>query len=400
MTGELPSAVVKFLARQAQPMREWLSLVLNKLRQAAAQGNAALPEYLAALKPPKPQDWALLIEAAARLAEPQILRALAVHFNPPEDKTVYKAWKRVRHYLETRGLPIPELPAGPAPARSLESQPQLEAYLSPYDRRATRLIIIEKLSGHFRDNTLLLVIQEDQGIIDGYSLWLSKKKQRQHREELAEMTPGQLITVPLAYAVGLLEEAYQLNPQAGNEGVRAYRIWQDWLLSLVNQQSVSVSDLLGPPAPEELLGDLQAETGLLAQPELVPFLPQPEQLTPWLKQIQAVDKSPLVLPGHLQKQRYEDLVDQICQAIYPHEKRPKLSHRLQELAYYFFQTGRPLAARQAQIVAQELAVIPSALQTEPKFLRLLVVGALTESAELGKEVRAQAEEQGLIITKW
>lgn len=401
MPAELPIAATKFLARQPVAVQQRLLPILADLHQAAAEGAEAIQNYLLQLDLPEPTDWALLIEAAARLGEPQLVTALAANRGPETDKTLRKAWKRVRYYLETQGMTVPVLEEGPPASASRPGPPaQLQAYLSAYDRQGVRMLIIEKLAGNFRDNTLLQIFKEDEGIIDGYSLWLSKKKQRQHLEELAGMPPGQLIKVPLPYAIGLLEEAYQAEPTGDNEGIRAYRQWRDWLLSQVGCQVQKVTDLLAPLLPGEEAGDFQAENRLLDQPELAPFLPQPEQLAPWLAQIKEVEDSPLVLPNHLQGQRYRDLVTQACQEIFPPEHRPRLSRRLQELAYYFYQTGRPVAARQAQVVAQELAEPPSAFKEEPLFLRFLVLGSLTASHELQDEAEEQAAKSQLILTKW
>lgn len=397
----LTPALLKFLAKQPETERSWLQSCIQDLLRAQEQGPEAVQAEVAGLASLTADQWALLFEAAARLPEPRLLAALAAGPWPQHEKTVQKAWKRAQHYRLSRQLPSPELPAPASPvAAPLASPPQLISYLSSIAADGSRMAVIEVLAGNFPGNFLTLLGSDTRGLLDGGMHRLSKKLRQQYLQELAAGWPGRLLPMPLAHVLEQLETFYQVNPQADNAGVRTYRLWRSGLLAAVSGQLLPVTGLLPPVLPGDKAENLMEDGGLLKQEEILAWCPGPEELQPWLTEVQAIATSPLVLTKDQISQRFDDLLDRACRALYPPEKRPVLSRRLLEMAYYFFQSGRPLAARQAQLVAAELTRPSTMLTAEPEFLRLLILLPLQLLSGLGDKAREQDQQQGLILTRW
>lgn len=402
MTAELPSAVAKFLARQPQARQQLLQPILLKLAQVKGQALEAIREVLADLPELQPEEWALLLEAAARFADPQLLEALATSKGPLADKVMQKAWKRIQHYYTAQRLPFPDclLPVPQPPSALPRQLTQLQAYISPVDGLGEMLAIVEVLAGNFPDNLFLFAIKDTEGLKDGTSNYLGKKKRQQFLKELEQNLPGPLVQAPLGHVLHLLENAYQMAPDADNEGVQLYRRWRDKLLAAADHKLIPVTDLL-PAAPVAAeTAELETEGGLLDQREILIWCPTAKEVQPWVAEIQAIENSPLILSKEQTHQRFEEVIDRAVRKFFPPESRGLLSRRLLEMAYYFLQSGRPLAAQQAQLVARELDQPASFLHEEPFFLRLLVLLPLRQLFDLQEEAEEQVAEQGLIITKW
>lgn len=365
-----------------------------RVREALAAG--ADLEELSLEVTPKADDlpWDLhLIAALAEIRHEAMPPLLAALFGKSPDKERRKALKRALHRLKTQGVPVPEdiLPREQAPPRAAAPSPAALAFVSLIFGNGERYVILEGPKEFLgRGNVLVARLSDINGFQECRLLALKRK----HREELWEHFREQgldLAAAPPAYAVRLLEDAFDLDPN--NDAAARFAplrtpLWQHWGF---------------PEAPEErdrrLPALSAAESNLylersrqLARSEIFQsWLPSMEEVDVWVKKVQEAQDSPLILAEHQQQARFDRLMAEAALALYPPETRLRWRRRLLDMAYFLDLQGRPEEARAARAAAEDLAAGgASALRGENPFLLGLVTYAVRLSLEYLKQAETKA----------
>ncbi|RLA90076.1 MAG: hypothetical protein DRG58_03345 [Deltaproteobacteria bacterium] len=378
-----------------------LTELLERVKQtlAGGQGSEAILEILAS-QPPGRLAWDLaLIDQLARIPHPALPEALLGYFGPGLEKIRYKALKKAFHAWKSRQVPVPALhpPKDTTPIRLPDTEPS-EGYLSIIDGAGSRMVVLHLAKTGIDFNVVHALINDQQGLKDLFSLSLSKKRRRELLAEYSQQEVGQLVSVPPAYALKLIEEAYSHTTDQNLEGPAIYRRVREQLLARI--------DLSTAPELEDLLPkleDSEIEAYLLKSQELIlddafqRWMAAPEDLAPWLQKVHEVYDSPLVLSEDQTKNRVDAVIDQAVSDLFPLDQRPLLSRRLLEMAYFLDRSGRPEIARQAQATGIDLLRRRVALQGESPFLLGLVLHPMSTIVNYLNELR-EAAEQSEVIT--
>ncbi|MDI6852142.1 MAG: hypothetical protein QME75_00870 [Deltaproteobacteria bacterium] len=365
---------------------------LAGVREALAAGEDL--EDIKARITPEADDllWNLhLINALAQIRDKAVAPLLAAFFGKSPDKEINKALKRALHVLKTRGVAVPEdiLPREEARPRLLAPSPAALAYVSQIFGDGERYVVLEGPKEFLgRGNVLLARLSDVHGFRECHLLSVTRKQREELWDHLREQGLGDFAEVPPAYAVRLLEDAFNLD--FANEAALRYSplrslIWQHWGL---------------PESPEKqedrlpALGDTERRLYLerskqLARTEIFQsWLPSMEEVGVWVKKVQEAQESPLVLAEHQQQARYEQILSEAALALYPPESRPRWSRRLLEMAYFLDLKGLAEEARAARAAADDLAgEAASPLRGENPFL----LGLVTYAVQLGLEYLKQTE---------
>lgn len=386
----LPPEAATRLAAQAAQVREVL----------ASGENLADLEVLAT---PDPDDllWDLhLLQTLAKIKHAAIPGLLASLFAQAKDKERRKALKRALHLLKTAGVPVAEdlLPREEKTA-AWTPGPAALARVSRFFADGERYVVLEG-SREFLDggNTLVVRVSDVAGIQECHLFSLKRK----HREELfrnfRQQGLGEFVAVPPAYAVRLLENAFDLD--AGSEAAADYAalrtaIWQHWSFP---EEAGELTRRLPELSEEDRRAWVERSGDLARHPLFLSWLPSPEEIAPWVEKVQAVQNSPLVLTEHQQRARYDQIIEEAALALYPSESRGRLGRRLLDMAYFLDLTGNPAEARVAQAAAEDLAAGANRpLGVEGPFLRGLVMYAVLLALEETRQAEPARTPAGLVL---
>jgi hypothetical protein len=401
----LPRSAAKYLAGLGPEDQEALTPLVAQVHQALVEGTDKdqIMEVLAANPVPGPEAELALLEALARLAHPLIPEILQAHFGRPHDKTRQKALKKAYHHLKAQGVEIPPdlvKPEESAMVRHLLSPAPVKAYMSRIEGNGSRMVILQLPRQGQSFNLFLALCNDVEGLKDAYAVLLSNKETKKYLDSTRKEMPGELVDVPPAYVLQIIEDSYQANPDSSSEAVATYLRVRPILQNRLGQDKIpELRDLL--PVLEEREYYLEQSKNLALEEEFLNWLFTPEELGPWFEKIQEIEKSPLVLTPDQKVARVERTIDEATRELFPPEQRRILSRRLLEMAYYLDRIGKPHMARQAQAAGEDLERDRSLLERENPFLFGLLMLPLREIYEMEKEQAAQQPQtSGRILTEF
>jgi hypothetical protein len=355
---------------------------------AAALEAGVQAAALRELVSPDPQDpvWdGQLMASLGALNHPAIPPLLAALFGTARDKLRRKALKKTLHLLKTRGVSVPAdlLPREEATVGA--ARPGTAAvFVSPLFGNGESYVILEGPPEVLGGNFLVARVSDREGFKECVLLSLKRKQQAEFWEHFRQQGLKEWFAPPPAYAVRLLEEAYQGQPAAGS-GASQYaalreKIFQHW------GQPETAPDLeaAGPALlPGEHPRLLEQSRSLALDPLFHSWLPGPEEIRPWLDKLQEVQDSPLVLSDQQKQVRHDAVLDEATRALYPPEGRGDWRRRLLATAYLLKLKGREEDSRAARAAAVDLENPDrSGLTGENPFLKGLVQYALRLSWEM------------------
>jgi hypothetical protein len=344
------------------------------------------------------RDAAADVAIAARLgahAEPASVEALRAIESQSADKLVHKEVKRALYRLEQRGLALPARADEPPASFTLGAS--LEGYLSPIDGRGDQLawIIKPRPAGLMH---LFAVMNDPEGLREIELAETTRKGLRAIRDEMMKRHEIRMIEVDWRYCDFLIERAFRWasdkqHPVHGDyRGVRAQITHQP-----VEPQQLPILahvDAAAVRADEKLLGESDA---LLEEPEFRTWFFTPEDLEPYLKELQETKNSPLVLSEAQQQERFRVVIEKAVQEIFGGERQASWVRRLQEMAYFFHATNRAEAAKRA--LASALALEASNRGgREIGFCELLTRSCLAAFWKAEEQREVEASRESLVLT--
>jgi hypothetical protein len=375
-----------------------LEAQVAQVRELLATGEDL--EDLEVLATPAPDDllWDLhLIKALAKVKHAAVPRLLASLFGNARDKERRKALKRALHLLKTGGVQVADdlLPSEEGGLWS--PSPAALAFVSPFFADGERFVSLEGPREFLGGNTLVARLSDTAGIRECHLFSLKRKHREELWENFRQQGLGEFAAVPPAYAVRLLENAFDLD--LGSDAAADYAglrtaIWRHWGSP---EDPAELAGRLPDLSESDRRAYLERSLDLTRNPLFLTWLPDPEKIAPWMAKIQAIQDSPLILAEHQQRDRYDQIVEDAARTLYPPETRRLLSRRLLEMAYFLDLTERPEEARAAQAAGEELAAGgPGPLEAENPFLRGLVMYALLLAREHARQTEPAKTASGLV----
>ena len=403
MEDALPRPVAKYLAGLPPERQKNLTPLVSRVYQALSEGadTEQIIELLAANPVSGPEEEMAMLEALARFGHPLIPEILQVRFGGTADRTCQKALKKAFHLLKTQGLEIPRdlVKADESSVfKPLTIPAQIKGYTSRIEGNGSRLVGLQIPRRGQSFNLFLALGNDMEGLKDTYAVLLSNKEAKRYLESTKQDIPGDLVEIPPAYVFKILEESYQANPDQASESVATYLRVRTVLENLLGQESPpDIHDLL--PVLEDREQVLKQSRELSLQEDFLNWHLSPEDLNPWLRKIQEIEKSPLVLTSDQKMARIEDTVAEAIKELISSPKRRLLSRRLLEMAYYLNHTGKPHLARQAQAAGEDLERERSPLERENPFLLGLLMFPLWEMYDQEKKPETpESKTTGRILT--
>jgi hypothetical protein len=353
------------------------ALVSQVARVDAALAAGVDPDILQNLVTPDPDNpaWDVhLMAALGALTHPAIPRLLAALFGEARDKVRRKALKKTLHLLKTRGVAVAaDLLPREAASLGAPRPGTIKALVSPIFGNGDSYVILEGPPGILGGNFLVSRVSDLGGLSECVLLSLNRQQQTEFWEQFREQGLDQWLAPPPAYAVRLLEEAYQRQPD--NDAGYRYAAWREKIFRHWGppEAAPDLDQVLPPVPPGERSRLLEHSRKLAVDPLFHSWIPGEAAIAPWLEKLAEVENSPLVLTDQQKQVRIDALLDEATRALYPVERRGDWRRRLRAMAYYLHLAGRQEDSRAALAAAADLDEPDrSALTGETPLLKALV----------------------------
>jgi hypothetical protein len=267
-------------------------------------------------------------------------------------------------------------------------------YVGSIDGAGLRAVVITVHRGGKGLDVGLGIVSDEQGIKEFFYRNLSKRSEKEIRENFSRET-GPLVETSLSHAATILEESYQRHLTLKSDVPADYLELRPWLLenAPLLARPVVYDCIPETPASDMILTDSQLME--LFDHELMEFwLIEFEALRPFMEDMFKVEESPIVLTEIQKSDRIREIKEKCMGEIFPPEKRKLLKRRLEEMGYVFFKLGQEetagLALAAAHAAGKESTILKANSVIETLLERSLAF--YTEAME--ESELEQSQERG------
>ena len=314
-----------------------------------------------------------------------------------EDKDLKKEIRRSLFKLSQRGLTIPEddRVKEKLPTSILSRSPEIEAYMSPVDGAGGRLVwIIKPLAGHGLQ-TIQAMVNDREGLQRIGGTQIRRKELRNMAQEIKKQHGITMISVPWEYADMMLYEGFEKAKPGGRSGLENFH----QLRSIVKTGKPKAQDhpvyrrFHSEDVHEGAWRELSRR--LLDEPELRFWILDRDWAEPFLAQLQEAQSSRLVLNPMQKEERIGGIVRDAVKTLCAGETGKIMQRRMEDMAFYFVDTGRAQLGRLALAVALQIK------DGDPGPLDIAFLTGLVQKsfAFYLSEQKSKAEEEPSFIVK-
>ncbi len=291
-----------------------------------------------------------------KIADPAAVNALAEIAKKSTDKEVKKEIRRSQFKLSQRGLAIPREEALEAKTVTplFARAPDVEAYLSSVDGSGGRLIWIAKPQPPHGLQLVQAMLNDREGLQRVAGAQIPRKELRKMAEEIKMQHGITMISVPWEYADAVIYEGFEKAKALGRPGLENFHE----LRAVINTNKPTAQE--HPVYRKFDVGTVregawrELSRRLLDEPELQYWILDTDWVQPFLSQLQEAQTSRLVLNPVQKEERLAGIVRDTVKILCSGESGRILQRRLEDMALYFGETGRPDQARLALAVALQV----------------------------------------------
>ena len=337
-------------------------------------------------------DGPAFAEALGEVGDTHVATLLQALDTEGTERTRHKAIRRALHRLRERGIVATAAAAPIAAALLPRPEPEREAFLSAVDGVGTRLVWVAVAGSSGAWLLVAAELNEPAGLTDLRVSEVPRKQLRAARHHLRERGIA-LVSAPFAVADALLVEGQQRRGEVDRK-LDYLRVRPRLTTTAPGTPCEPSSPHVVPPAADECPALVAGSASLLAEPELTLWWPHPSDAAPFLRELDELEDSPIVLSPTQQEGRLAATLARAADALYP---RPIVARRLRATAYVFGETARPAAARTALAVAQALEHDTTGTREIP-LLSALTHQGLGRLAAARAAERQQERKASLVVT--
>jgi hypothetical protein len=269
-----------------------------------------------------------LLDAAGKLKSANAARFLALIYPSLSDKRLQKLVKKALFLLKTQGIHVEEpRPTGESVLRKIETSREARAYLSNYDDRLTRVLLV---ATEMKKNQFILSHGElhfSDGLTELKSMTLPREGLETLLEDFLRRATSPMVVQPISapYAGYLVEEAAGLSGKETGEARSINRILAAAEGDVRRPEDIYL--LNGGSAPPASLENV------LAHPIFEPFLlTWPGIEGDEKKLLEAVNPS-IVLPPYLAEERRQAFLEDLAKGERLGPKIAFFKRMLEDYAY-------------------------------------------------------------------
>jgi hypothetical protein len=271
------------------------------------------------------------------------------------DKEVRKEIKRALFKLTQKGLVSPEEPAAERKAVPLfELSPEIEAYMSAVDGGGGRLIWIAKQQPNHGLQVIQAMLHDREGLLRIGGAHMKRKELRAMADQIKREHGVSMIAVPWEFADQTIYEGYETAKARNQSGLENFHEIRS-LIGSGKPKPVShpIYQKLGSADPREGPWREQSRR-LLDEPELRYWILMDNWVQGFVAQLQEAQSSPLVLNQVQKEERLSAIVRDAVKTLCAGEDGKAFMRRMEDTAFYFFETGRANLAKLALAVAWQV----------------------------------------------
>ncbi len=372
---------------------------IEQLRQSGLAIDDASPALIPRLREQMAngKDTALaVVFALGKISDSAAIETLKVIERESTDKEVKREVKRSFFKLAQRGLAVPkDQPVETKATAFFASTPDIEAYMSSVDGGGGRLVWITKVQPSHGLQFIQAMLHDREGLLRISSAQVRRKELRKMAGDIKQQHDLTMIPVPWEYADQILYESYERAKARSQNGLEDFHE----IRSIINTAKPKEQ----PHPIYRRLNSDEARDGawreqsrrLLDEPELHYWILTDEWLQAFLPQIEEAQTSRLVLNPVQKEERLAAIVRDAVKALCAGENAKLFQRRMEDMAFYFVETGRSEVAKLA------LAVALQAGEGDPGPLDVSFLTGLVQKsfAFFLSEQEAKKEEETSLIVK-
>ena len=329
---------------------------LDRLRQSGLAVDDAAPTLALKLKEhlgkDRETDMAVVF-ALGRIADSAAVEALAAIDRESTDKLLKKEIKRSYFKLAQRGLVIPQekKPDSEPGAAVFTRAAEIEAYMSSVDGGGGRLVWIAKVQPNHGLLLIQAMLHDREGLLRIGGAQVRRKELRKMAQEIKQQHDVTMVPVPWDYADQIIYDGYERAKARGQSGLENFHE----IRSTVNtgkpkEQPHPIYRRLNPDGARDGAWREHSRR-LLDEPELRYWILSDDWLQAFLPQIEEAQTSRLVLNAVQKEERLAAIVRDAVKALCAGDNAKLFQRRMEDMALYFAETGRPEVAKLALAVA-------------------------------------------------
>jgi hypothetical protein len=373
---------------------------LAALRESGVVLDAPAPELVSLLKAQwgKRRDTDLaVIFSLGKIADPTAVEVLVEIERQSIDKEIKKEIKRSLFKLAQRGLAIPqEKAAEKRPTALFESASEVEGYMSAVDGGGGRLVWIAKPQPSHGLQVIQAMLQDRDGLLRIGGLHMRRKELRKMAQDIKQQHDVSMVAIPWEYADQIIYEGYEKAKTRGQSGLENFQELRSLIATGKPKEQAHpiYKKLNAPEARDGAWRELSRR--LLDEPELRYWILTDDWVQAFLAQLQEAQTSRLVLNQMQKEERFNAIVREAVKTLCSGENGKAFQRRMEDMAFYFFETNR------ADLAKLSLAVALQVGEGDPGPLDVSFLTGLVQKSFaffMSQEKAKKEEEQSALIIK-
>ena len=337
-----------------------------------------------------------VVFALGRIADSAAVEALAAIDRESTDKLLKKEIKRSYFKLAQRGLVIPQekKPDSEPGAAVFTRAAEIEAYMSSVDGGGGRLVWIAKVQPNHGLLLIQAMLHDREGLLRIGGAQVRRKELRKMAQEIKQQHDVTMVPVPWDYADQIIYDGYERAKARGQSGLENFHeIRSTVITGKPKEQPHPIYRRLNPDGARDGAWREHSRR-LLDEPELRYWILSDDWLQAFLPQIEEAQTSRLVLNAVQKEERLAAIVRDAVKALCAGDNAKLFQRRMEDMALYFVETGRPEFAKLA------LAVALQAGESDPGPLDVSFLTGLVQKSFayfLSQQKSKTEEEPSLIV---
>ena len=367
-----------------------------------AQGQKVTPEEVlkrtSSYLEKEPSLTIPLIEALARIPNPETAQLLTMMMDKAEEKQVIKSMKRTLYKLRQKGVQWEERPPKDKPILRPPKPAEPEGYLGAIDSTGSRIIVIAR-SQPLRGLFVVFSIVNDLEGIQRFNLKeLSKKGLEEFVKGPLSSVDFPIVTTPGAYCIHLLKEASSISRRLSKPLPHGYHDAENEFKGLSWDDPAPITyQYIKEDEVKDQAGLLKESANLHKIPPFSTWFLKDQEVQRYVSDIKDTQESRLVLTPDQKDARLNSIHRKALEELFPEEKRLLWKRRLEEMAYILLKTGKEKEAKITMSAAIDLKNPFSPIDPNP-FIWNLLLKSIYILIEGDYEEKEKEKKASLIIT--
>jgi len=332
---------------------------LEQLRQSGIPLEDSSPTLIPRLREQlgKRRDTDLaVIFSLGKIPDTTAVEVLSEIEKGAADKELRKEARRSLFKLGQRGVAIPQKDdqKSTSAAPLFSSTPSIEAYMSPVDGLGGLLIWIAKPQPNRGLQVIQATLNDREGLLRIGGAQIPRKELRKMAQDIKAKNGATMIAIPWEYADYALCEGYETAKAQGKTGLENFHELRSIIATGKPKEAPHpIYDKLD--ANEARQGAWrEASRRLLDEPELRYWILTNGWLQGFLPQIEEAQTSRLVLNPAQKEERFAAIVRDAVKELCLGDNGKAFRRRMENMALYFFETGRAAQAKLSLAVALQV----------------------------------------------